>query len=97
MMKKISSIRQLKTEKKRITRERDELEHTIKRNWIDLRETIKPSSIAKDALQVYIENRTEQKQKEGGILKSAITYGLTLLAKKFADKAGNKLNTLFKK
>lgn len=96
-MKKISSIRQLKTEKKRINRERDELEHTIKRNWIDLRETIKPSSIAKDALQGYIQNRTEQKQKEGGILKSTITYGITLLAKKFADKAGNKLNTLFKK
>ena len=96
-MKKIKSIRQLKMEKKRIHRERDELEDKIRRNWKELKEDLKPSSIAKDTLNSFIQNKTEQKQKEEGILKSAFTYGVSLLAKKFADKAGNRLNKIFKK
>lgn len=96
-MKKIRSIRQLKMEKKRIRQEQDELENKIRSNWGDLKNNLRPATIAKDTLSSFIHNKTEQKQQEDGILKSAFTYGLTLLAKKFADKAGNRLNKIFKK
>ena len=96
-MKTIRSIRQLKLEKKRIHLERDELENKIRRNWGDLKENLKPATIAKDTLNSFIQNKTAQKQKEDGILKSAINYGLALLAKKFTDKAGNKLSSIFNK
>ena len=96
-MKKIKSIRQLKMEKKRIHQEQDDLENKIRRNWGDLKENLKPAAIAKDTLNSFLHNKTEQKQKEDGILKSAFTYGVSLLAKKFADKAGIRLNKIFKK
>ena len=49
------------------------------------------------SIRQFIQNKTAQKQKEDGILKSAINYGLALLAKKFTDKAGNKLSSIFNK
>lgn len=96
-MKKIKSIHQLKAEKKRIKQQRTELEKQIRTNWSELKDSVKPSNLAKEAYGKVLENRTEANLNEGCLLKKTINYGITLLAKKITDKAGQKLGSLFKK
>lgn len=95
-MKKIKSIQQLKAEKKRLRQRQAELEAAIRGNWSHLKEAVKPGNIAKD---VFNKREKEDKTRAGenseGIFKSTLSYGITLLAQKLADKAGNKLEKIF--
>jgi predicted Holliday junction resolvase-like endonuclease len=97
MMKTIKSIQQLQTEKKRIKQQQQNLEDKIRSNWSELKESLKPANVAKDALGKIIENKTEENINGESILKSTFTYGASLLAKKMADKAGEKWAKFFKK
>jgi len=96
-MKKIKSIKQLKAEKKQIKQRQKELESKIRNNWKELKECLRPVNIAKDTFGKVIKNKTEENLNGESILKSTFTYGVTLLAKRFADKAGKKLDRFFKK
>lgn len=96
-MKKIKSIKQLQTEKKRIKQHQEELEKKIRSNWNELKECLRPVNIAKDTFSKVIKNKTEENLNGESILKSTFTYGFTLLAKRFTDKAGEKLDRIFKK
>lgn len=96
-MKKIKNIKQLQFEKKRMRQNQEELEKKIRSSWSELKETVTPSSLAKAALNKIIKDKTEENINSRGILKNVFTYGISLLAKRFADKTGEKLDTIFKK
>jgi hypothetical protein len=96
-MKKIKSIKQLKAEKKRIKQQQEELENKIYGNWKELKESLRPANIAKDAINSILKKKTEMSTDDENILKSSFTYGVTLLARKFADKAREKLGKAFMK
>jgi cell division septum initiation protein DivIVA len=96
-MKTIKSIKQLQAEKKRMTLRRQELEKRMGNNWAELKSCIQPANIAADTLNSTIKNKTAEKMEHDSILKSTFTYGITLLASKIVNKAGDKLNKLFKK
>jgi len=97
MMRKIKNIKQLKAEKKRIKQQQEELENKIYGNWKELKESLRPVNIAKDAIGSFLRNKTEKSMDDEGIFKSSFTYGVTLLARKFADKAREKLSRAFMK
>ena len=59
-MKKFSSIKELQPEKKRILQHQRELENKMRGNWSDLKESVKPVNIAKDALSRVIRNKTRE-------------------------------------
>jgi hypothetical protein len=96
-MKKIKSIKQLPAEKKRIKLREEELEKKIRGNWNELKETLKPASIAKETFNNAMKHKTENNVNGESVFKSTFTYGMSLLAKKFADKAEAGLNKFFKK
>ena len=96
-MKKIKSIKELQTEKKQIIKHQEELKNKIRSNWIELKECLKPINVAKNTLSKMIRNKTAENLNDESILKSSFTYGVILLAKRFADKAGKKLDSFFKK
>jgi len=96
-MKKIKSIQQLRAEKLRNKQHRAALEHTIRENWVGLKATLKPSSLAKEAYNDILDHKAEANLKGDGVLRSTINYGISLLAKKFTSKAEDKLSKLFKK
>jgi hypothetical protein len=95
-MKKIKSIKQLLAEKRRIKFREEELERKIRSSWTELKETLKPASIAKETFSNAMKDKTWDNMNGESVLKSTFTYGVSLLAKKFADKAGNKLSKIFK-
>jgi len=96
-MNKIKSIQQLKLEKQRLKSREEELENDIKNNWKELRIALKPGNIVKDTLNEEIKTEMEENLNGGSVLKSTFNYGLSLLARKFTDKAGEKISGFFKK
>ena len=96
-MKKIRSIRQLQAEKKRIQQHQEELERKIRGNWKDLKDCLNPANVAKEALNKVIRNKTEDNMNGDSILKNTFTYGVSLLAKRFAEKAAGKVSSIFRK
>lgn len=96
-MKPIKNIKQLQAEKKRIKHEQQDLENKIRVNWKEVKESLRPGNIAKDAIGSIFKNKTAENMNDDNILKSSFTYGVSLLAKKFAEKAGEKLGKVFRK
>ncbi len=78
-------------------KEIEHLEEKVRNNWHKLKETITPSTIAKGALNKVLQDKTEENMNGESVLKSTLTYGVSLLAKKLADKAEEKFDKLFKK
>lgn len=95
-MKKIKSIRQLHAEKRRIKQQQEEMEKRIRESWQDVKENLRPVNIAKDAIGGILRKATGSEHEES-LFKTAVNFGLTLLAGKLAGKAGEKLGKLFKK
>lgn len=95
-MKKIKSIRQLKLEKKELRQRKADLEKKIHGNWIEIKEAARPSALAREAWDNIVESKIESNLNNKNVVKSVITYGITLLAKKFASRAEEKLNKYFK-
>lgn len=96
-MKKIKSIRQLRSEKKRMLNEQEELEARIGRKWNELKESLQPVNLAKDTFDAVFWKKTASFMQEDNILKDTFTYGAALFARKFADSAGEKFEKIFKK
>jgi len=96
-MKKIKSIRQLHAEKKRIRQQQEETEKKIRSSWQEVKENLRPVNIAKEAIAVILRKKAAVNEHEGSLLKTAVNFGLTLLAGKLTEKAGEKLSKVFKK
>ena len=96
-MNKIKNIKQLKEEKKRIKQRQEDLEKKISGNWLEVKDSLRPVNIAKQAIGSILVNKTASVLNGGSLLKSALTFGLTLMAKKFTTNAGEKIGRFFKK
>lgn len=96
-MKKIKNKKHLRAEKRRLKIRQKELEKKIRSKWNELKECLRPVNIAKETFQKLVHNKTEENLEDESILKSTIKYGISLLAQKFTDKAGEKFEWLFKK
>jgi len=77
--------------------EQEALEHKIRRNWNELKECLEPGTVAKDSINKILETKTTGNLNGSSILKSTFTYGVSLLAKKMADKAFAKFGKASKK
>lgn len=89
-MKTIRSKQQLQEEKKRLKQRQEDLEKAIRQDWADLKYTLKPSSLAKEAVDHFIDKKMERSEKDGGLLKSTLSYGIATLAQKLVEKATTK-------
>ncbi|GAB2824377.1 hypothetical protein [Ferruginibacter profundus] len=96
-MKKIKNIKQLLQEKQRLQLRRLELENKLQDQWEELKDCMKPSAIAATAFSTALNNVTEKKSGNNGLLKSIFAFGATILTDKLADKAGEKISHLFRK
>jgi hypothetical protein len=96
-MKKINSKMHLRAEKRRIRIRQKELEEKISCQWNELKQSLRPVNIAKETFQKVIQDKTEKNLEDESIIKSTLKYGISLLAKRFTDKAGEKFERLFNK
>lgn len=90
-MKKIKSLKQLQAEKILLKLRREALEDKMRGNWNDLKDSMKPLNLAKNALGTVLKVGAASTLNGKGMIKNAVTYGVTLLADKFIDKWGNRL------
>jgi hypothetical protein len=93
-MKQIKSMRQLLQEKKRLEEATEAAADKIHQSWIGLKDALRPSSLAGDALGSVLKHATEPHHGDS-VLKSTLLYGVSQLAKNIAEKAEAKLNKLF--
>ncbi len=96
-MKKIKSIKQLRAQKEHMKQRLEELEYGMQRQWKELKQDLKPSNMIMDSIGAILKKKSEAGFLGGGLLKSAFTYGVSLLAGKLADKARTRYGTEFKK
>jgi predicted nuclease with TOPRIM domain len=96
-MKKIKSIKQLRTEKDRINNRLEELENAMHTQWKELKQELKPTNLIKDSISSLLKKKIETNIEEDSFLKSTFAYGVNLLVGKLADKAREKFGTIFKK
>jgi len=96
-MKKIKRLEQLKAEKKRINQQQEELEDKIRSDWKELKECLRPVNIAKDVISNLLKNKAEKNMDGEDIYKNSLTYGISVLAKKFTDLVWEKLGKILSK
>ncbi len=85
-------------ERVRLQQHQELLESRIRLNWVELRDSLRPGNIAREALYKVIDYRTVRNLLVNtSILKGSLNYGLSILVKKFAGKAVQKLGSYFKK
>ncbi len=90
MMKKIKSLKQLQAEKKLLKQRQEALEDKMRSNWNELKDSMKPLNIAKNALGTVLKVGAAGALNGKGMVRNAVTYGVTLLANKFIDKWSNR-------
>lgn len=96
-MKKIKSIQQLQAEKRRLRQEQEAIEKCIRENWHEVKDGLRPANIAREALGGMFRKRTSTDERTGGLWKTAVEVGLTILAGKLGENALEKLMTIFQK
>ncbi len=96
-MKKIKSKKQLRAERERINQRLKVLETKMNIQWQELKQSLSPANIIKDSIDSILKNKTERNLNGKSLLKSTFTYGVTLLAGKFAEKARERFSGIFKK
>lgn len=92
-MKKIKNICQLKEEKKRLKHRQAELENRIRGNWVELKSMLKPAGLAKDLYCSMMDGKAAEKTGDNNVLGSTLNFFFVSLAKKIAEKAGEKLKS----
>ena len=93
-MKKIKDIKQLRKEKKLFLQREKELLRQINSDWQQLKEDLQPQNILKEQVRRCKEEPSGIR-KEEGILKSTLSFGASLLVKKLAKRADEKLEKIF--
>lgn len=86
-MKKISNNRQLQEEKERLKLRQQHLEDKIRLNWLELKDSLRPSNLAMEAVEKVMHRKTDDADKFSGVVKSTVSYGIAMLAKKLIEKA----------
>jgi hypothetical protein len=96
-MKKIKNMQQLQLKKKEIELQQQALLQKIHSNWLQLKENIKPVNIAKESLVNILQHQPTELHNGEHALQHSYTYAVGLLAEKLADKAFEKVKSIFKK
>jgi hypothetical protein len=96
-MKKINSKLQLRAEKRRIRIRRQELEEQIRCQWDELKESIKPVNIVKETFKKMVQKETRKNLEDESLIKSTLNCGISILAKRFTNKAGEQFKKYFNK
>lgn len=94
---RIKNIQELRAAKKQLIENRQELESKIWNRWNELKQSLVPSNIIKNTFSEMVEKNAKEKLNSENIFKSTLTYGISLLAQKFADKIEAKLDKMRKK
>lgn len=93
-MKRIKSIKHLRSEKRRLRERRTELEKAIKYDWKDLKESFRPGKVATDFFNCNSENK-EEKSGRSFFTEGASQFAASF-ARKMAEKLQEKLGTWFR-
>lgn len=93
-MKKIKSIKQLKAEKRSIIQRKQELENKMRKDWKELKDSLKPANFAREAFNNVFRSKTQAQINGQNILKNALVFGVSLLASRLAVKAGVKVGKM---
>ena len=89
-MKKIKSIQQLRAKKEQVILRLNYLELKMQQQLNELKQELRPAAIIKNSIGTILRKNAEHGLGSGGILKSALTFGIGVLVSKLADKARKK-------
>lgn len=93
-MKKIKNLKQLRKEKKLLQQREKELLWQINSEWQQLKENLQPQNILKEQVRRCKEENSKA-TKEDSILKSTLSFAVSLLTKKLAKRTEEKLEKFF--
>lgn len=93
-MKKIKNIRQLTKERKRLLQREKELMGQIGSGWEELKNDLRPRSLAGEQLKKCC-GPGNGKSKDENIFKSTLSVAVSLLARKLAKRAEEKIDKFF--
>lgn len=86
-MRKIKHIKDLKEEKMRLRIRQLELEKEICSSWLDLKESLKPSTLFASKFSTI----THKKIKEKGLFSTTLSNGAAYLTRQFVNATGEKI------
>ncbi len=90
-------MQQLKSKKKEIELQQKLLLEKINNKWLELKDNAKPLNIVKNSLSNILHNQPVEQPYGEQALKRSFTYGVALLAEKFADNVFEKVRRFFVK
>ena len=93
-MKKIKNIKQLSKEKKLLQQREKDLLRQINTGWQQLKGNLHPQNRLKEQVKRCKEENWRA-TKEESIIKSTLSFAASLLARKIATKAEEKLEKIF--
>ena len=96
-MKRIKNISQLYSEQLRLQKQEDNLEKNIRKDWREVKESMRPKNLGKEILSDFINKRLQDKIKSNGILSGTLSYGAAMLTKRIVKKAKEKIESFFDK
>jgi hypothetical protein len=82
-MKKIKTNKQLRIQKKQLLKRQEELEALIHANWIELKQSLKPKSMAGEFFSKTFQNSNEH----GSTLAESLSSLAAILTKMAVEKA----------
>lgn len=94
---RIKSIKQLKSEKKRIKEHREQLGNKIHSEWKEMKEGLKPFNLVKDIFSHSTSRKNSASLNTETALKSTFTYAAIFMATGFTYQAIGKLKRFFRK
>jgi hypothetical protein len=96
-MNKIKHISELYSEQLRLQKLEDNLEKTIRKDWKEVKESMRPKNSGREMLSDFINKRLQDKIKSNGILSGTLSYGAAMLTKKIVEKVEEKMESFFGK
>ncbi|NND33690.1 MAG: hypothetical protein HKN76_13965 [Saprospiraceae bacterium] len=94
MIQNIRSVKQLQKERIKVFQRQQDLESKMLKTWEDLKDYLTVKKAAKRTLSKILDKKTQENLNGHGILKSAFTYGVSVLARRLADNAEEKIHQL---
>lgn len=96
-MERIRNMTDLRYEKRRIRNEGVNIEAKIRENWDELKAHLQPKTLVKESFTTFVNDKTDQTINNESILKVTFVFGMSQLAKKFADVAEEKIGQFIRK
>ncbi len=89
-MNRIKHISQLYSEQSHLHKHEEDLEKNIRKDWTEVKESMRPKNLGKKILYSYINKKLQDKIKSNGILSGSLSYGAAMLTKKIVEKLRKK-------